>query len=254
MQQYFLKGVVKAEELTITDKDTIKHMFSVMRLKEGEKVILVLDDEVKYLSELVDASQYRFKVLESLSDNVELPVAVTIASAFPKGDKLEWIAQKVTELGASGVWAFPSAWSVVKWDSKKLGKKADKLAKIVQGAAEQSKRNCLPEVRLFDRQEDFLAQLGQFDKVVVAYEEAAKQGEVSVLTQALKDCQAGENWLLIFGSEGGLSPEEVANFEQVGAIKVGLGPRILRAETAPLYALSAMSYALELSNPHQNKG
>lgn len=247
MQQYFVKGVLPENPVTISDKDTIKHMFQVMRLSEGDKVVLVFDNGVKYLSQVRDEKSYQFELLESLPDHVELPVEVVIASAFLKGDKLEWIAQKATELGASGIWAFPSQWSVVKWDSKKLAKKLEKLAKIAQGAAEQSHRNKVPDVRLFETQQAFLAELAPFDKVFLAYEESAKAGERSALAQSLRACQTGERLLFIFGPEGGISPEELALFEQAGAIKVALGPRILRAETAPLYALSAVSYALELS-------
>lgn len=82
-------------------------------------------------------------------------LSVTIASGFPKGDKLELVTQKATELGAQAIWAFPADWSVVKWDGKKLAKKEDKLAKIALGAAEQSKRNRVPEVRLFEKKGNF---------------------------------------------------------------------------------------------------
>ena len=163
MQQYFVKG--RAEELiTITDKDTAKHMFSVMRLAEGDEVVLVFEDGIKRLARVVSSSQQQLEMVQELKDNVELPVQVTIASGFPKGDKLDLVAQKATELGASGIWAYPADWSVVKWDSKKLAKKVEKLEKIVQGAAEQSKRNRLPDIQLFDKKADFLAQLAAFDK------------------------------------------------------------------------------------------
>ena len=82
----------------------------------------------------------------------------------------------------------------------------------------------------------------------MAYEEDAKQGEHSRLRlacQTLKG-QAGAKVLVVFGSEGGLTPEEVAQLSQAGFQTVALGPRILRAETAPIYFLSALSYALEL--------
>ena len=186
------------------------------------------------------------KRIEELADNVELPVSVTIAMGFPKGDKLEFVAQKATELGMAALWAFPADWSVVKWDGKKLGKKAEKLEKIAQGAAEQSKRNRIPAVRLFEKKADFLAQLTGFDQIILAYEEAAKAGEQANLVKALSGLETGQSVLVIVGPEGGVSPEEVAAFEGAGAVKTGLGPRILRAETAPLYALSAISYATEL--------
>lgn len=246
MQQYFIKGEARSP-LQITDKDTLTHMFKVMRLKVEDEVILVFSDGIKHLAKVIDDKEYTLELIKSLEDNVELPVEVTIASGFPKGDKLEFITQKVTELGASAVWAYPADWSVVKWDSKKLIKKEEKLAKIALGAAEQSKRNFIPEIVLFDKKTDFLASLSQFDKIFIAYEETAKLGELGTFAKELHQLERSQKVLFIFGPEGGISENEIGNFELVGGIKVGLGPRIMRTETAPLYALSAISYALELN-------
>lgn len=79
---------------------------------------------------MIDRENHVFEVIEDLNETVEMPVSVTIASGFPKGDKLELVTQKVTELGAQAIWGFPADWSVVKWDGKKLAKKEDKLARI----------------------------------------------------------------------------------------------------------------------------
>ena len=246
MQQYFVNGRAPQGIFQIKDKDTAKHMFSVMRLQADDQTVLVFDDGIKRLARVVDSQSQSVEIIEELADNVELPVSVTIAMGFPKGDKLEFVAQKATELGMAALWAFPADWSVVKWDGKKLGKKAEKLEKIAQGAAEQSKRNRIPAVRLFEKKADFLAQLTGFDQIILAYEEAAKEGEQANLVKALSGLETGQSVLVIVGPEGGVSPEEVAAFEGAGAVKTGLGPRILRAETAPLYALSAISYATEL--------
>ena len=246
MQQYFVNGRAPQGIFQIKDKDTAKHMFSVMRLQADDQTVLVFDDGIKRLARVVDSQSKSVEIIEELADNVELPVSVTIAMGFPKGDKLEFVAQKATELGMAALWAFPADWSVVKWDGKKLGKKAEKLEKIAQGAAEQSKRNRIPAVRLFEKKTDFLAQLAGFDQIILAYEEAAKEGEQANLVKALSGLETGQSVLVIVGPEGGVSPEEVAAFEGAGAVKTGLGPRILRAETAPLYALSAISYATEL--------
>ena len=134
MQQYFVKGNATSP-VTIEDKETSKHMFQVMRLKEGDEITLVFDDGIKRLARVLDVETRQFELVEELADNVELPVQVTIASGFPKGDKLEFITQKATELGSSAIWAFPADWSVAKWDGKKLAKKSEKLEKIAQGAA-----------------------------------------------------------------------------------------------------------------------
>ncbi|WP_218653769.1 16S rRNA (uracil(1498)-N(3))-methyltransferase [Streptococcus pluranimalium] len=245
MQQYFIKGAPE-NPVTIADKDTIKHMFNVMRLTEDDEVVLVFDDGIKRLAKVLDASEHSFELVEEWLDDVELPVHVTIASGFPKGDKLDLVTQKATELGASAIWAFPADWSVVKWDGKKLAKKEEKLAKIALGAAEQSKRNRVPEVKLFEKKADFLRHLVDFDKIFIAYEESAKEGEMAALSRELKDIQKGAKILFVFGPEGGISPKEVEALEAAGALKCGLGPRIMRTETAPLYALSAVSFATEL--------
>ncbi|HFI0646767.1 TPA: 16S rRNA (uracil(1498)-N(3))-methyltransferase [Streptococcus suis] len=246
MQQYFVNGRAPQGVFQISDKDTAKHMFSVMRLQADDQTVLVFDDGIKRLARVVDSQSQSVEIIEELADNVELPVSVTIAMGFPKGDKLEFVAQKATELGMAALWAFPADWSVVKWDGKKLAKKAEKLEKIAQGAAEQSKRNRIPAVRLFEKKADFLVQLAGFDQIILAYEEAAKEGEQANLVKILSSLEVGQSVLVIVGPEGGVSPEEVAAFEGAGAVKTGLGPRILRAETAPLYALSAISYATEL--------
>lgn len=246
MQQYFINSEAQSQ-IEITDKDTLKHMFNVMRLSEDDKVVLVFNDHRKRLAKVIDSQNHLFEIIEELDDNVEMPVQVTIASGFPKADKLDLVTQKATELGATGIWAFPADWSVVKWDSKKLAKKAEKLEKVALGAAEQSKRNVVPEVMLFDKKADFLAQLSHFDYIFIAYEESAKLGEKAALAQALSQIKDGDKILFIFGPEGGISPKEIEICEVAGAIKVGLGPRIMRTETAPLYALSAISFALELN-------
>lgn len=246
MQQYFVKGRAD-QQVTITDKATAKHMFQVMRLKEDDQVVLVFDDGIKRLAKVVDSAGQSLEIIEELASNLELPVQVTIASGFPKEDKkLKLVIQKGTELGAHAIWGFPADWSVAKWDGKKLAKKEEQLAEVALNAAQQSKRNVLPEVKLFEKKGDFLGQLANFDKIFVAYEESAKVGEKSALASHLGQLEKGDRILFVFGPEGGISPAEIAELKGAGAILCGLGPRILRTETAPLYALSAVSYELEL--------
>ena len=106
----------------------------------------------------------------------------------------------------------------------------------------------VPSITLFEKKADFLAQLDQFDSIVVAYEESAKEGEAAALIQTVSGLEKGAKLLFIFGPEGGLSPVEIESLIAKGAVLAGLGPRILRAETAPLYALSAVSVVTELMN------
>lgn len=144
MQQYFVKGSA-ISPVTIEDKETSKHMFQVMRLKENDEITLVFDDGIKRLARVINVEARRLELVEELADNVELPVQVTIASGFPKGDKLEFVTQKVTELGASQIWAFPADWSVAKWDGKKLGKKGREVRKNCPWSSRAKQAESCPE-------------------------------------------------------------------------------------------------------------
>ena len=246
--QYFVfkKQPEIGEDFTIDDKAAVHHIFTVMRTSVGEKIQLVFEEGKVGLAEVVSSELCTVRLLEVLDVQTELPVYITVALGFPKGDKLEFISEKATELGASAIWAAPFKWSVAKWDSKKLAKKKEKLNKIVLGAAEQSRRQILPEICFFEKLSELLATFSQFDQVLIAYEESAKAGEQARLAQSMASLKPGQKVLLLFGPEGGIAPEEIALFEQAGAESVGLGPRIMRAETAPLYALSAFSTYFDL--------
>lgn len=120
------------------------------------------------------------------------------------------------------------------------------MAKITQEAAEQSQRNVLPDVTLLASIQELLATFSQFDHILIAYEESAKQDETATLARLLQKIQPNSRVLAIFGPEGGFSKQEIESFTQKQALLCGLGSRILRAETAPLYLLSAISYHVEL--------
>ena len=245
MQQYFL-----AEQLSETassfrlDKADSHHLFTVLRAQAGMKVQVVFADQTLILAQ-VNEDLATLSYLETMSRTIELPVNVTIAVGLPKGDKLEFIAQKVTELGAFALLAFPAKWSVTRLDAKKAAKKTERLQKIAKGAAEQSKRLRIPTVSILDQLTDLTALFKQYDQVLVAYEAAAKDGEASDFAKVLASLDS-QKILVIFGPEGGISPEEVSTFTDLGAITIGLGPRIMRAETAPMYVLSAISFYTEL--------
>ena len=247
MQQYFIDNNMDSDFITIDDMYTSNHIFNVMRISEGDDVIFVTTDGTKRISRLIDRDSKLFKVIGILDENLELPIRCAIASGFPKGDKLSFISQKATELGASQIYGFPAERSVVKWENNKIDRLQTKLEKVVRGAAEQSRRNYIPELTLFKDKMSFVQIFENFDRVIVAYEESAIEGESSVLSNTLRDIKREESLLFVFGPEGGLSEKEIALFNSKGGICAGLGPRIMRAETAPLYALSAVSYALELN-------
>ena len=246
MQQYFLPDkVANIGDVFSLEKSDHHHLFTVLRAQPGEVVQVVFANQSLMLAE-VGEDQATLSVIESLTRQIELPVDVTIAVGLPKGDKLEFIAQKATELGAHELIGFPAKWSVSKLDAKKTSKKTERLQKIVKGAAEQSKRLRIPGVQLLDSIKALTDLFENYDVVLVAYEASAKSDEVSMFAKQLAALKNGCGILVIFGSEGGISPEEIAIFTKLGAVPIGLGPRIMRAETAPLYVLSAISFYTEL--------
>ncbi|WP_207694126.1 16S rRNA (-N3)-methyltransferase [Enterococcus sp. DIV0212c] len=248
MQRYFLTEPYETKDRYMITGENYHHIVRVMRMEPSQQVFLAFSDRLAIIAEITDITEEAVYLKEISKEQTEkeLPVNVTIACGYPKGDKLEWVVQKGTELGSHKFIGFPAKASVVKWDHKKLGKKTDRLKKIATEAAEQSHRQFAPDILLLETEQALIDVFSSYDKVLIAYEESAKVGERSRFATVLSELAVGGSLLVVFGPEGGFSPAEIDVFQENGAILCGLGPRILRAETAPLYVLSAISYQFEL--------
>ncbi|GAY73098.1 ribosomal RNA small subunit methyltransferase E [Lentilactobacillus kosonis] len=104
----------------------------------------------------------------------------------------------------------------------------------------------IPEIKYADKITDI--SVSGYDARVVAYEESAKQGEQSKLSKVFADMNIGQSAVFVIGPEGGVSDDEINQLTAHNFISAGLGPRILRTETAPFYVLAAASYHFELSH------
>lgn len=252
VQRYFLDETVAdyRESPILMAGEQYHHMIRVMRMKVGEKVYLVFPNQTSFVAEITEIGeeQLSLKWIEDEQKEKELPLSVTIASGLPKGDKLEWIVQKGTELGAARFIPFEGEFSIAKWNGKKSLKKIERLNKIAQEAAEQSHRVSVPEVCSLHTFDQLLEASKHYDACLVAYEESAKNGEKGNLLRTLKKLEPGDTLLVLFGPEGGLSKIEIDQLTENGFLPCALGPRILRTETAPLYVLSAISYEFELDS------
>ena len=209
----------------------------VLRLKAGEQV-LVCDSEGKECLCAVVDQNWNLEVLERRESDSEPAVQVSVYMAFPKSDKLEHVIQKATELGVYEIVAFPSARCVSKPDEKSLKKKLERWQKIAASAAEQSGRGRIPRVVALPSFAEALKRGAQADLPMLFYENE----RATTLHMALT---AGE-WksaALLTGPEGGLEEKEVDQAMDAGWRVCTLGRRILRCETAPLCALSAVMYA-----------
>ncbi|MGD6818158.1 16S rRNA (uracil(1498)-N(3))-methyltransferase [Metabacillus sp. 113a] len=249
MQRYFTDRTKKdiGDDIQAAGDD-LHHILKVMRMKAGDPMIWVTADGEEALCTLASHEQDQAvcKVKEWVTVNKELPLHVAIACGLPKGDKLELIIQKGTELGAARFIPFNAARSVVKLDDKKAKKKTERWQKISKEAAEQSYRNQIPAVHDPVSLKTLADMAESYDRKIAAYEEAAKQGEKSTFARILEDLSPGQSLFIATGPEGGFTPEEIEFLKSRGFADAGFGPRILRTETAPLYALSAVSYHFEL--------
>ena len=212
----------------------------VLRLKAGEEVLACDGQGMECLCsvESVSAGEVILGVLERRSSRNEAAVKVSIYMAFPKADKLEHVIQKATELGAYEIVAFPSGRCISRPDDKSLKKKLERWQKIAASAAEQSGRGVIPEVIALPSFSAALERAAKADKALMFYENE----HATTLRMALES-GSFETVSLLTGPEGGLEEKEVEQARNAGLQVCTLGSRILRCETAPLCALSAVMYA-----------
>ncbi|MBU9713957.1 16S rRNA (uracil(1498)-N(3))-methyltransferase [Evansella tamaricis] len=248
MQRYFLNNTSFRDGHVFIHGEDAKHIRRVMRMEIGFTITCCDENGRCFSCEITGFPEdnVKAKVLQQEEKVVELPVHISIAHGLPKGEKLELVIQKGTELGAAEFIPFEAERSIVKWDRKKAGKKVERWSKIAKEASEQSHRQRVPIVTNVLTAKQLLERFEEYDHVLVAYEEAAKNDEKSRFFSVINKMNEGESLLLIVGPEGGFSDREITSFIERGAIICGFGPRILRSETAPLYGLAAISYHFEL--------
>lgn len=220
--------------LTLTGENA-QHA-KVLRLKEGEQALICDGAGEEALCRLESSAAWRWEVLERRASETEAAVLVSVYMAFPKADKLEHVIQKATELGAYEIVAFPSARCVSRPDEKSLKKKLERWQKIAASAAEQSGRGRIPQVIVLSSYQEALTRAAQADKALLFYENER--------ATTLKMALAGDykTVSLLTGPEGGLEEKEVSQAMAAGLQVCTLGKRILRCETAPLCALSAVMF------------
>ncbi len=211
----------------------------VLRLKPGEEVTVCDGQGREALCAVSDVSQGQISlVVKHTADAKSEPkVKASVYMAFSKGDKLEHVIQKATELGVWEIIAFPSARCVSRPDDKSLKKKLERWQKIAASAAEQSGRGVIPQVLAVNSFQSAVARAVTADKAIMFYENE----RANTLKKALSSASYTTVSLLT-GPEGGLETGEVELASGMGMEICTLGSRILRCETAPLCALSAVMY------------
>lgn len=211
------------------------HLSRVMRAKVGEEVTLCDGKGTDYAARITDVGPeaVMLEVLNAAPSDAEPRLKVTLFVAYPKQDKLETIIQKGVELGAVAVQPFVSRFCVAA--PKKEEQKLERRRRIAFEAAKQCGRGIVPAVEAPVEFSALPGLLAGYDRAILLYE----KGGVPLwdALAAVPDCGSVA---LITGSEGGFAPDEAETLKAAGAVVVGLGPRILRCETAPTAVLAAV--------------
>lgn len=227
--------------------DDVKHIYKVLRLSEGEEVVLNNCEGIEYLGEIetITKSEVIVKIIKRLDINNESKVKVHLFQGLPKGQKMDLIVQKGTELGVSEF--IPTITGRVDVKLKGEFKKLDRLNRIALEACKQSKRSIIPQVKEVIDFNEAINELKKMDLIIVPYENAEDFG-IKTLVRKLErdnlDLDTINNVGILIGPEGGFEETEISTLKEQGAYIVTLGNRILRTETAGFTATALIQYEL----------
>lgn len=238
MPRFFVPDL-SGETVLLTAEDG-RHLVRSLRCRMGDPVQLCDGKDLDGFGVIaaIDGDAVTVEIKEKQPSQSELPCFVTLYQALPKGDKLELIVQKAVELGVSAVVPVLTSRCVSRPDKKGMDGKLERLRKIAREAAGQSGRGALPEVRPLLSFSAALAEMKENQCSILFYEKASRPlGQILV--------SRPESVSFLVGAEGGFSAQEAQEAETAGLAVCTMGPRILRCETAPLYALSVIGYIYE---------
>ncbi|WP_297427129.1 16S rRNA (uracil(1498)-N(3))-methyltransferase [Clostridium sp.] len=227
--------------------DDVKHIYKVLRLSEGEEVILNNCQGIEYLGEIeaITKNEVIVKIIKKLDINNESKVKIHLFQGLPKGQKMDLIVQKGTELG---VFEFiPTITARVDVKLKGEFKKLDRLNRIALEACKQSKRSIIPQVKEVIDFNEAINELKKMDLIIVPYENAEDFGIKTLIKKLDKD-NINLNTInevgIFIGPEGGFEESEIDSLKEQGAYIVTLGNRILRTETAGFTSAALIQYEL----------
>ncbi|HEX6612463.1 MAG TPA: 16S rRNA (uracil(1498)-N(3))-methyltransferase [Rhodanobacteraceae bacterium] len=210
------------------------HLARVLRLRAGDRLSMFNGDGNDYATELVavGARETRARVLEVQANRRESPLRIVLAQALARGEKMDWIVQKATELGVAEIVPLVTARSEVKLDEDRARKRLEHWRAVAISACEQSGRARVPVIAAVQSLSGWLEKLdGSGTRLALLPE-----GEIAArLLEAPAQVVA-----LAVGPEGGFDEADVSALRNAGFRGLALGPRVLRTETAGLAAMAAL--------------
>ena len=231
---------IKKDSATLPEDDA-KKLFRVLRMKPGDHLTL-FDGTVEYSAVIKSLNQKSAEVTitGTLKRESESRLQTLLGQGVPKSEKMEYVVQKAVELGVTEIVPVMMERSVKRPDASDAVKKLARLRKVSVEAARQSGRVSVPEMSCFMDLPMFVERARCFDLKIIFYEGEKTRG----LRDILHGCGDVKSVALLVGPEGGFTDDEVLEAEAAGFVTAGLGPRILRTETAGIAALSIIQYEL----------
>lgn len=243
MYRFFAKLENIQENRIIIDGSDVNHIKNVLRLKCGDTILISDGRNKDYectISSLEDT--VTADIVSEQEGDKELPSKIYLFQGIPKGDKMELIIQKATELGAYEIIPVAMKRCVVKLDEKKAAAKIKRWQTISESAAKQCGRIVIPQIKDVMTYKQAIEYAASLDIALVPYElEEGMEGTKKALNRITPGMSIG----VFIGPEGGFETEEVEKAQNTGFYPISLGRRILRTETAGLTALSILMYYLE---------
>ncbi len=240
---FFVSAEALQQKTVPLPPEVLRHL-GVLRLQKGDRVVLADGNGVAYKALLGDLGISGGEAAifgQALPANEPL-LEVTLFPGITKGEKMDQIVRQSVELGVKKIVPVISERSIVRLSGPKKAERGKRWQKIARSAAGQCRRSLIPSVAMpleFDELPDCWRN-ERFEAVIVPWEEEKNRG----LQETLKALPPGIRKVGLFtGPEGGISREEMEQAQKIpGVYRVSLGPRILRAETAPLAVLSILMY------------
>ncbi len=244
MYRFFVaQNQIEEDKIRIVGND-VNHIKNVLRMKPGEMILVSNGEDREYVCSVSELKPEEVVVTIQDVDGKtrELPIAVTLFQALPKGDKMENIIQKNVELGIKEIVPVATKRCVVKLDEKKAEAKTRRWNLIAESAAKQSKRGMIPQIHTPVDYETALHMAEAMDIILIPYEEAKNMKETRRIVSGIRpQMRVG----IFIGPEGGFTEEEVQKATEIGAWSITLGKRILRTETAGMSLMSVLMYLTE---------
>ncbi|QOR35587.1 16S rRNA (uracil(1498)-N(3))-methyltransferase [Clostridium sp. 'deep sea'] len=215
------------------------HLKNVLRVKNGSLLDIVDNNAHEYMAKIVntEGKYVEIEVLQQIFINREPSLKITVFQGLPKGDKMEQVVMRATEIGASEFVPVAMKRSVVVLKDNKAKKKQERWQKVVNSASSQAKRQLIPRVLPVHNFSEMLGCLKDFDRVFVLYE---NQEDKSIYDYNITNIQG--RIAVIVGPEGGFEESEISFLNRIKAEVITLGPRIMRTETAALNFISVLLY------------